>query len=319
MISLLTSMACFCISQHMESINEKYKNLDGIAADAKERTDDKILLGYIDLLAQYVRALIEENANLQQVISDLKEMMARDASKKFGQSSERLKDAAKKKDGGAESAGLPPEGGDATAAGPSSASPEASPETLEARRKKQAELRAQLKELDREDAGLRSRQAASAQSGMQDCKTVDSTVPEEERFCRKCGAPLKHLRWREARRLALARIRLIRLKVRIERLYCPECANKARMQRRLKTLGRIPAEAGGGGGSGKSAASVDGGQPVPAGHGSGCTCQNCGGSTQAGENGGNGAAGTAGSGPEASSTASACTCQNCVSVPASTS
>ena len=76
----------------MESINEKYKNLDGIVEDAKGRTDDPILIGYIELIAQYDKALIEENANLKQVISDLKEMMARDASKKFGQSSERLLD-----------------------------------------------------------------------------------------------------------------------------------------------------------------------------------------------------------------------------------
>ena len=80
----------------MESINDKYKNFYDVVADAKERTDDQILEGYIDLLAQYGRALIEENENLKHVVSDLKEIIARDASKKFGQSSERLKDVAGK-------------------------------------------------------------------------------------------------------------------------------------------------------------------------------------------------------------------------------
>ena len=52
----------------MESINEKYKNLDGIVEDAIGRTNDPILVGYIELIAQYDKALIEENANLKQVI-----------------------------------------------------------------------------------------------------------------------------------------------------------------------------------------------------------------------------------------------------------
>ena len=282
----MTANSVSCISQHMESINDKYKNFDDVVADAKERTDDQILVGYIDLLAQYGRALIEENENLKQVVSDLKEIIARDASKKFGQSSERLKDAAGKVEepSGNEGGDGRPEGGSSSAA----EVPGEKPEELEARRKKQAALRAELKALDRKDAGMRARQAASAQHGGQDCRTVDSTVPEEERFCRECGAPLRRLRWREARRLALKRMRLNRLTVRIERLYCPSCARKARIRRALKARGSAPAGDDAGSASGMNAAAVNGGQP-----GSGCTCADC---AQACPAEGSGHGGEAGSG-----------------------
>jgi transposase len=290
----------------MESINDKYKNFDDVVADAKERTDDQILVGYIDLLAQYGRALIEENENLKQVVSDLKEIIARDASKKFGQSSERLKDVAGKVEepSGNEGGDGRPEGGSSSAA----EVPGEKPEELEARRKKQAALRAELKALDRKDAGMRARQAASAQHGGQDCRTVDSTVPEEERFCRECGAPLRRLRWREAHRLALKRMRLNRLTVRIERLYCPSCARKARIRRALKARGSAPAGDDAGSASGMNAAAVNGGQP-----GSGCTCADCAQTCSAGENG-NGASaqtGREGSDRKDSAGASACTCADC--------
>ncbi|MCR5256661.1 MAG: IS66 family transposase [Desulfovibrio sp.] len=212
------------------------------------------------------------------------------------------------------------EGGDSAtveaASGTSEESPKESPGKTEERRRLREELLEKLKKLDQEDARMRAGQAASAQSGEQDCKTVDSPVPEDERFCKKCGAPLRHLRWREAHRLALKRIRLIQLKVRIERLYCPACARKARLQRRLKAQGGTLAGADAGIASGKSATGANGGQAVPASHGSGCACADCAHSSPAEGGGDDGSsasarAGREGSGQDGSPSGPACACADC--------
>lgn len=229
----------------MESMNEQYKAVKKLADMAKERTSDEVLLGFIDYLFQLAKALMEKCKNLE-------ELQAREASDKYGSSSETLKglsgkiealeQKAEELKAKAESSGEAP-AKDAGDAGNAEATGDAKDvKDAEAKQKRRAELLEMLKQLDREDAERQTRQNGSAEPAGQECETVERTVPEDQRVCPRCGAELRHLKWREAKRLVLKRMRLVRMLERIEILFCPNCARRFRSYRRSRARANAAAE-----------------------------------------------------------------------------
>ena len=242
---MLTFYVCFGINAHMESMNEQYKAVKKLADMAKERTSDEVLLGFIDYLFQLAKALMEKCKNLE-------ELQAREASDKYGSSSETLKglsgkiealeQKAEELKAKAESSGEAP-AKDAGDAGNAEATGDAKDvKDAEAKQKRRAELLEMLKQLDREDAERQTRQNGSAEPAGQECETVERTVPEDQRVCPRCGAELRHLKWREAKRLVLKRMRLVRMLERIEILFCPNCARRFRSYRRSRARANAAAE-----------------------------------------------------------------------------
>ena len=229
----------------MESMNEQYKAVKKLADMAKERTSDEVLLGFIDYLFQLAKALMEKCKNLE-------ELQAREASDKYGSSSETLKglsgkiealeQKAEELKAKAESSGEAP-AKDAGDAGNAEATGDAKDvKDAEAKQKRRAELLEMLKQLDREEAERQTRQNGSAEPAGQECETVERTVPEDQRVCPRCGAELRHLKWREAKRLVLKRMRLVRMLERIEILFCPNCARRFRSYRRSRARANAAAE-----------------------------------------------------------------------------
>jgi len=242
---LLTFYVRFGINAHMESMNEQYKAVKKLADMAKERTSDEVLLGFIDYLFQLAKALMEKCKNLE-------ELQAREASDKYGSSSETLKglsgkiealeQKAEELKAKAESSGEAP-AKDAGDAGNAEATGDAKDvKDAEAKQKRRAELLEMLKQLDREEAERQTRQNGSAEPAGQECETVERTVPEDQRVCPRCGAELRHLKWREAKRLVLKRMRLVRMLERIEILFCPNCARRFRSYRRSRARANAAAE-----------------------------------------------------------------------------
>ncbi len=210
----------------MEGTDELYKDLEALAKVAYGRTGDEVLLGIIAYLVQLAKALLERN-------SSLRELQARDASNKYGPKSETLEGVSGKMEGVSRSGGE--EEKDAEPSGESAVedgSGGGEDEDGEDRRKRRKELKEKLRELDREEAERRARHKDAGQpAGQEWDDLVESTVPEGQRTCPKCGTPLKRLGWREVRRLRLKRMRLVRVLERIERVFCPGCAYRARVHR----------------------------------------------------------------------------------------
>ncbi len=137
------------MNTHMKSMDEQYNALKELAKVAKGRTSDEVLLGIIDYLIQLTKALMEKNENL-------KELHARDASDKYGSSSETLDGLSGKMESLCRKARELK--AQAESSGETSAREAEDAREAEERQRQKAELLEKVRQLDREEAERQARQ-----------------------------------------------------------------------------------------------------------------------------------------------------------------